>query len=245
MIPTVLEWPSPNHDERGTATIDMLVLHYTGMADAETALARLTDPAAKVSAHYLIDEDGTLYRLVPEQRRAWHAGPASWRGHADVNARSIGIELVNPGHAFGYRAFPEPQMAALVALARGLCRRRAIPAGNVVGHSDVAPERKEDPGELFDWARLAAAGVGLWPERRPVAGEMGLTLGPGDNGRPVGELQGALAAIGYGLVVDGVYGPRTGAVVRAFQRHFRPSRLDGVADPETAQLAFAVRALAG
>ena len=156
--------PSPNQDDRGGAAIDMLVLHYTGMITAEAALSRLCDPAAKVSAHYTIDEDGTIYAHVPEARRAWHAGVSFWAGKRNVNARSIGIELVNPGHEFGYRAFPRSQIAALIDLCRDILARHPIPAARVLGHSDVAPARKEDPGELFPWAQLAEAGIGLWPQ---------------------------------------------------------------------------------
>ncbi|MEX2202220.1 MAG: N-acetylmuramoyl-L-alanine amidase, partial [Dongiaceae bacterium] len=154
--------PSPNHDAR-RGPVDILLLHYTGMVAAEAALKRLCDPVARVSAHYLIDEDGTLWQLVGEDRRAWHAGVSFWAGESDINARSIGIELQNPGHEFGYRAFPEPQMKTLIELAQGILQRHPIPASRVIGHSDVAPTRKEDPGELFDWQRLAAAGIGLWP----------------------------------------------------------------------------------
>ncbi len=167
----VVERPSPNHDARPDGqAVDILLLHYTGMKSAEAALARLCDPAAKVSAHYVIDEDGTLTRLVDEARRAWHAGVSSWAGDSGVNARSIGIELVNPGHEFGYRPFPAPQMAALTALARDILARHAIPPQRVLGHSDVAPTRKQDPGELFDWEALAAAGIGLWPPRASASG---------------------------------------------------------------------------
>ena len=148
--------PSPNHDDRGGAAIDMLVLHYTGMKTAEAALERLCDPAAKVSAHYTIDEDGTVYAHVPEARRAWHAGVSFWAGATDINSRSIGIELVNPGHEFGYRDFPDAQIAALITLCHGILLRHPIPSARVLGHSDVAPARKEDPGELFPWERLAA-----------------------------------------------------------------------------------------
>ena len=155
--------PSPNHDDRGGAVVDMLVIHYTGMASADAALARLCDPVAKVSAHYTIDEDGTVYAMVPEARRAWHAGASCWAGARDINARSIGIELVNPGHEFGYRAFAPAQIAALITLCQGIVTRHAIPAWRVLGHSDVAPMRKDDPGELFPWETLAKAGIGLWP----------------------------------------------------------------------------------
>jgi len=154
----VLQRPSPNHDARD-APIDMLVLHYTGMQSAAAALERLCDPAAKVSAHYTIDEDGIVYAHVPEERRAWHAGQSFWAGRRNVNGSSIGIELVNPGHEFGYRAFPQAQIAALIELARGILARHAIAPSRVLGHSDVAPARKDDPGELFPWASLAGEGM--------------------------------------------------------------------------------------
>ena len=232
--------PSPNHDARPAGgAIDMLVLHYTGMRTAEAALARLCDPAAAVSAHYLVAEDGAVHALVSEDRRAWHAGVAAWRGWTDINARSIGVEIVNPGHELGYRDFAEAQMAAVIALCREIVGRHPIPARHVLGHSDVAPGRKADPGERFDWARLAAAGVGLWPAR-PVKGEMGMRLAPGDAGVAVAEVQRALADFGYALPCHGRFDAATEAVVVAFQRHFRPARIDGVIDPETAQLAHLV-----
>jgi N-acetylmuramoyl-L-alanine amidase len=159
------EFSSPNFDERpGGAPIDMLVIHYTGMPTAQDALERMCDADARVSAHYMIDEDGAVHALVPEGMRAWHAGVSSWRGHTDINARSIGIELVNPGHEFGYRPFSEAQMLALIELAGEILIRHPIQSRNVVGHSDIAPSRKTDPGELFDWKRLAAEGIGLWPD---------------------------------------------------------------------------------
>jgi N-acetylmuramoyl-L-alanine amidase len=218
----IAEIASPNYDERPAGTpIDMLVLHYTGMTSAADALARLTEPTAGVSAHWLIDEDGAVVRLVPEAMRAWHAGVSFWRGATDINARSIGIELVNPGHEFGYRPFPEPQMAALVELASGIVARHPIPPRNVVGHSDVAPRRKMDPGELFDWRRLARAGIGLWPE------ESGECIMDQDAVRLV------LSKIGYET-------EDLCATLKAFQRHFRPARVDGRLDRETARLARAV-----
>jgi N-acetylmuramoyl-L-alanine amidase len=216
-----------NHDERPAGTpVDMLVLHYTGMPSVEEALVRLCDPGSKVSAHYLIDEDGTVVALVDETRRAWHAGIACWRGARDVNARSIGIELVNPGHEFGYRPFPEAQMAALESLAKGILARHPIPARNVVGHSDVAPTRKQDPGELFDWRRLAAAGIGLWPE-----GAVPCPGGPDAVAAMLAE---------YGYDVADV----TAAVV-AFQRRFSPERIDGVADADIVGRVAALLRLAG
>jgi len=207
---------SPNFNDRpDDLKIDMLVIHYTGMRSCQAALQRLCDPQAKVSCHYLIDEDGTVCRLVDEDKRAWHAGVAWWRGAFDINARSIGIELVNPGHEFGYRDFPDGQMIALQGLARGIVRRHAIPARNVVGHGDVSPTRKQDPGERFDWRRLAAAGVGLWV----------------DDGVPVSvpneDMSAMLSAFGYDV-------SDLNAAIIAFQRHFRPALVNGQGDPQTA-----------
>ena len=200
--------PSPNHDSRGGIPVSMLVLHYTGMASAEAALSRLCDPAAKVSAHYTVDEYGTVYAHVPEDRRAWHAGLSYWAGIRDVNAHSIGIELVNPGHEFGYRAFPDAQIAALTCLCNAILARHAIPAGQVLRHSDVAPARKEDPGELFPWRQLAGAGIGLWP----AAGDAEV---------------GAEALDRYGYDPEAPLEKR----IIAFQRHFRPEKLTGIWDP--------------
>jgi len=204
----VTELPSPNHAPRQLDTpVDMLVLHYTGMASGAAALARLHDPAAAVSAHWLVDEAGGVVRLVDEERVAWHAGVSAWRGCIGLNRRSIGIEIVNGGHDFGLPPYPERQIAAVVALAREIIGRWAIPAVNVVGHSDVAPMRKADPGERFPWARLAAAGVGLWPE-------------PGD-GSPAGDVTAALTAIGY--VLAGAPQPTSvSGALQAFQRRFQP-----------------------
>ncbi|PWR18038.1 peptidoglycan recognition protein family protein [Zavarzinia compransoris] len=226
----MIERPSPNFDDRGEAPT-ILMIHYTGMTSAAAALDRLCDPAAKVSCHYLIDEDGTPYRLVAEDRRAWHAGAGSWRGQGNVNARSIGIELVNPGHDWGYRPFPPAQMAALKALGRAIVERHRIDPFDVIGHSDSAPGRKIDPGELFDWADLAGAGIGFWTAA--AVAPPGPALGPGDEGPAVRDLQAALAAFGYGLAVDGVFGAETGAVVAAFQRHWRQDKVDGIADAGT------------
>ena len=160
---------SPNHGPRPEpARIDMLVLHYTGMATAAAALERLCDPNVRVSAHYVVEENGVIWRLVPENRRAFHAGLSCWEGERDLNAVSLGIEIVNPGHEWGYRAFPEAQMESVEALCAELVSRHSIPAHRVVGHSDIAPDRKTDPGELFDWPRLARAGIGIWPPRERV-----------------------------------------------------------------------------
>ncbi len=233
----ILDTPSPNHDARTPGVpIDILVLHYTGMQSGAAAIERLCDAAAEVSAHYVIEEDGRIHRLVAEDRRAWHAGVACWRRETAVNARSIGIELVNPGHEWGYRPFPEAQMAALEQLARDIMARHPIPAYGVVGHSDVAPLRKQDPGELFDWGRLARAGIGLWPDADFVASEHAPALMAGMRGPAVFDLQAALDAIGYGIEGTGLFDPLTEAVVTAFQRHFRPERADGVSDPQTTGL---------
>lgn len=210
----------------------MLVLHYTGMRSAEEALERLCDPAAKVSAHYLIEEGGQVWSLVSEARRAWHAGVASWLGSSDVNARSIGVELVNPGQEFGYRHFPAAQMAALHRLLRDVLGRHRVAPTEIVGHSDVAPLRKQDPGEFFDWRALASDGIGLWPDEaasRPGAWIMEF----GDRSPAVAEMQRRFAAYGYGLPATGVYDDATFATVKAFQRHFRPRLVDGLADAET------------
>lgn len=223
--------PSPNHDARLAAHPDMVLIHYTGMADGEAALARLRSPSAKVSCHYLIEEDGDVVQLVAESRRAWHAGVASWEGTTDINTRSLGVELVNPGHDLGYPDFPKPQIEAAIALCRDIVRRHAIRADRVLGHSDVAPLRKNDPGEKFPWRTLAADGVGVWLEPSPIA--PGPILAPGARGPTVSALQSALAAYGYGVGATGLYDDQTRAVVTAFQRHFRPARVDGQADLST------------
>jgi len=224
--------PSPNFNERPQpATIDILVLHYTGMESGKAAIDRLCDPASKVSAHYVVEENGDVLRLVDEEMRAWHAGVASWAGINDVNGRSIGIEIVNGGHDFGSPAYPDIQMQAVERLSQEILSRHSIMPRSVVAHSDIAPERKADPGEWFDWARLARAGVGVWVDPVPVVD--GPLLKLGDRGDPVSELQFQLANYGYGIEVLGVYDVKTEAVVRAFQRHFRPERVDGVADLST------------
>ncbi|MBV8089131.1 MAG: N-acetylmuramoyl-L-alanine amidase [Alphaproteobacteria bacterium] len=234
-LPEIAERPSPNHGPRDEPMrIDMLVLHYTGMTTAADALDRLCDPAARVSTHYLVDEDGAIWRLVPETRRAFHAGRSCWAGEHDLNRVSIGIEIVNPGHQWGYRPFPEQQMAAVEGLCLDLVSRFSIPPHRVVGHSDIAPDRKSDPGELFDWSRLACVGIGLWP---PAAAETAR-----GRGRGVGLLERAasladLATIGYCVM------PGTEALaLTAFQRRFRPERWDGRLDAETAQRLAEVRA---
>ncbi len=225
----ITERPSPNHDARPAGqAVDILLLHYTGMESGAAALARMCNPEAKVSAHYCVEEDGRVFQLVGEDRRAWHAGLARWQGAEDINARSVGIEIVNPGHEFGYRPFPAAQMASVTALAQGILARHAIPAARVLGHSDVAPLRKEDPGELFDWPGLAAEGIGLWPA--PDA--------PADDILPADAVPAALTEVGYGFIDKD-----PAAVIRAFQRRYRPAAVTGEADTETRQRLSALLAL--
>ena len=217
----IRDLPSPNCRERpgGASSIDLLMLHYTGMQTAQAAIDRLRDPAAQVSSHYVVDEDGAVLRLVPEHLRAQHAGISYWRGVHGLNDTSIGIEVVNPGHEWGYRPFPPTQMAAVRDLCLGILSRHAIPPRNVVGHSDVAPDRKQDPGELFDWRGLAAAGVGLWPET---------------HGSPSTEIRAALTAVGYDPAMDET------TVLRAFQRHWCVGNIHGQADSQTRERLAAV-----
>jgi N-acetylmuramoyl-L-alanine amidase len=224
--------PSPNHDAR-ESRIDMLLLHYTGMQTAEEALDRLKDRQAKVSCHYFVDEDGRTTQMVAEAQRAWHGGAGSWKGAVDINSRSIGIEIVNPGHEFGYRDFPDAQIDAVIALCRDIIKRRHIVSERVLAHSDVAPTRKKDPGEKFPWAKLAAAGIGLWVDAAPIT--EGRTLSANDRGGPVEDLQKQLIKFGYGLEVSRLYDDNTRSVVTAFQRHFRPERVDGLGDPSTVE----------
>jgi N-acetylmuramoyl-L-alanine amidase len=232
--------PSPNLDAR-VRPPDMILMHYTGMTTGEAAIERLRDPAAKVSAHYVVEEDGRVFALVPEERRAWHAGRAFWKGERDINGCSIGVEIVNPGHEFGYRDFPDAQIAAVIALTDEIRTRWSVPDARILGHADVAPDRKEDPGELFPWKRLAEAGHGLWAE--PAAAP-GPPLAEGEEGTGVFALQAGLARLGYETPPSGKYEPTTTAIVRAFQRHWRPARVDGVADGETRARLIALLKLA-
>jgi N-acetylmuramoyl-L-alanine amidase len=223
-----IERSSPNHGPRPESVrIEMLVLHYTGMTTAAAALERLCDSDARVSAHYVVEENGVIWRLVPENRRAFHAGISCWEGERDLNAVSLGIEIVNPGHEWGYRPFPEIQMASVEALCGDLVVRHSIPPHRVVGHSDIAPERKSDPGELFDWARLARAGIGIWPPANPPS--RGVVVDPL---RSLDDL----ASIGYCASTKS----QTPAVA-AFQRRFRQECCDGRLDAETAVRLSEVR----
>jgi N-acetylmuramoyl-L-alanine amidase len=221
---------SPNFGERRTGPIDILLLHYTGMADEAQALDWLCDAQSAVSSHYFVHRDGRVAALVPEEKRAWHAGRARWGGETDINSRSIGIEIANAGHPGGLPPYPPAQIDALIGLCSDVLSRRAIPPHRVLAHSDVAPGRKLDPGERFPWKRLAAAGIGHFVEPAPAeSAQSKRTL----HGAEVERLQGLLALYGYGIAVSGAYDERTEAVVAAFQRHFRPAKVDGRADAST------------
>jgi N-acetylmuramoyl-L-alanine amidase len=225
--------PSPNHGERsGGVRPDMILLHYTGMADAAAALERLCAPGSDVSAHYLVLEDGRVIQMVQENRRAWHAGASFWAGQTDINSCSIGIEIANPGHDFGYPHFPKRQIAAVTALCRGIQTRYTIPPARVLAHSDVAPSRKQDPGEKFPWQTLWDSGVGHWVHPAPIS-EGGTVLTLGDRGDAVTEAQDLLSKYGYGVTATGTYDSNTHDVVKALQRHFRPERVDGMLDVST------------
>jgi len=224
-----LWYPAPNRETRRNGLPpDMLILHYTGMDSAEAALDWLTRQESGVSCHYFVDEEGRIAQLVAEQERAWHAGQSRWAGETDLNSCSIGIEIHNPGHDFDYPDFPEAQMRAVEALCLDILSRHAIPPARVLAHSDIAPGRKRDPGEKFDWERLGRAGIGLWVPSAPLEGDAG--LGPGDEGETVAALQRALLEFGYGVEVTTTYGTGLEKVVEAFQRHFRTARIDGRAD---------------
>jgi N-acetylmuramoyl-L-alanine amidase len=236
----IRELPSPNHDDRPAGTpIDTLILHYTGMQSAQDAIDRLRDPVARVSSHYVVDEDGSVLCLVPEERRAWHAGVSFWRGHTELNARSIGIEIVNAGHEWGYRDFPALQMAVVCDLCLAILSRHAISARNIVAHSDVAPDRKEDPGEKFDWRGLAKNGVGIWPQNVIDLGTTGEVRDAGS----LRDVRAALADIGYRVAPEGELDPALTAVLRAFQRHWRPEAITGQADAGTLARLLGVRRL--
>ena len=227
--------PSPNHNERRDGRKpDMLVLHYTGMLSAQMALEKLCSTKSEVSAHYFVFEDGHIVQSVPEARRAWHAGVSSWHGETDINSCSIGIEIANPGHDNDYRDFPKRQIAALTTLCRGILTRYRIPPDRVLGHSDVAPSRKRDPGEKFPWRTLAESGVGTWLAPVPIR-DGGPRLGLGDENNDVAKLQKALIDYGYGVEPTGIFDPLMQDVVLAFQRHFRPALIDGIADESTVE----------
>ena len=224
--------PAVNFSDRPAGEkIDMLVLHYTGMQSGKAALDWLVCEESRVSCHYLVFEDGLTVQMVPESVKAWHAGISNWRGRSNCNTFSVGIEIVNPGHEFGYRAFPDAQIRATSRLARDIVQRNSIQARNVVGHSDIAPDRKQDPGELFPWEDLHREGIGHFVAAEPVGS--GRFFQAGDAGAPISALQILLATYGYGLAETGNYDSETETVVTAFQRHFRPQRVDGIADQST------------
>ena len=226
--------PSPNHDERkGNRAPDMIVLHYTGMQTGEAALTRLCSADSKVSSHYVVFEDGRIVQCVPEELRAWHAGVSSWSGDSDINACSIGIEIVNPGHEFGYPTYPLRQIAAVISLCRSIITRRGpINSSRILAHSDVAPARKQDPGEKFPWELLSESGVGHWVRPAPLKLD-GVSLQPGESGEQVRRLQRVLRGYGYGIEENGSYDDAMREVITAFQRHFRQARVDGIADAST------------
>ncbi|WOC16987.1 hypothetical protein MP213Fo_24870 [Pseudochrobactrum sp. MP213Fo] len=212
-------------------TPEYLILHYTGMQTAEEALDILKCPEREVSAHYLVHEDGRVVQMVAESARAWHAGNSFWKGERDLNSASIGIEIVNAGVLENFPPFPDEQIAAVIALSASICERYNIAPANVLAHSDIAPERKIDPGENFPWRKLYEAGIGHWVEPAPIRG--GRFFAMGDSGQPVEALQSMLAMYGYDITIDGVFNEHTKVVLCAFQRHFRPNQIDGVADIST------------
>ncbi len=220
----IVQKPSPNFNERkGGGEPRMLVLHYTGMKTGPAALERMCDPAAEVSAHYMVEEDGTIFQLVDEEKRAWHAGVSQWNGEADINSTSIGIEIVNPGHEFGYVSFPKQQILSTLDLCQQIVEKYRINPLEVVGHSDIAPTRKEDPGEQFPWQWYAKMGVGFWPNKIVVPNMERFDIAK------------TLQKIGYD-VTD------LEKTVSAFQRHWRPKVINGIADAETCRLVASVAA---
>lgn len=219
------------NDRAGASGPDILLMHYTGVPTPEFAIDILTSGEREVSCHYLVRQDGSIVHMVDEDKRAWHAGKSWWEGAGDVNSRSVGIEICNPGHGENYHDFPDRQIETVVALSKDIIERHAIKPCRVLAHSDVAPGRKIDPGEKFPWARLADEGVGVWAAPAAIAG--GSVLDDGASGDEVTSLQRNLAAYGYGIDVTGTYDGATATVVRAFQLHFRPSLCDGRADAST------------
>ena len=222
----IIKSSSPNVENRPPSiSVNLLLFHYTGMKSASEAIARLCNPNSKVSAHYLIDEVGNIFSLVAENKRAWHAGVASWNDDVDINNISVGVEIANPGHEFGYSRYPEQQMVAVETLSIDIIKRHSIRAARVLAHSDVSPSRKCDPGELFDWERLAAAGIGIWPKMLPVS--VDFEIGS------IRQCQKQLKMIGYSVKVTGVLDECTRDTILAFQRHWLPNRLTGKFDVET------------
>lgn len=231
--------PSPNFNDR-KHPVDMLVLHYTGMETGQEALDRMCDASAEVSAHYMIWEDGRIVQLVGEDKRAWHAGVSSWQGDSDLNSRSIGIEIVNGGHDWPLEGgllppYPDAQIEALIELCTGILSRWDIAPSRIVGHSDIAPARKDDPGEHFPWQRLAEAGIGIWPQSAVASSD--------DQPISASAVQGILAEMGYEIEPTGAFDDATEAVIRAFQRRWVQDQISGQLDPRTREMLRLVRLL--
>lgn len=227
-----IDKPSPNFSERKSGPTDILLLHYTGMASCEAAIERLCDPASDVSSHYTVTEGGGIYQHVNEAMRASHAGKSFWAGETDINSRSIGIEICNGGHEHGYPDFPKKQVAAVIFLCRDIIKRNNIPSSRVLAHSDVAPDRKQDPGEKFPWEMLAKKGVGHWVKPEPLS-KKGVNFKRNDGGAHISAMQRMFSIYGYDIEMSGTYDQKTEFAVTAFQRHFRQKRVDGIADPST------------
>ncbi len=226
----IISYPSQNFDLRPKNTdIDTIVLHYTGMPDFESAISRLCEPESKVSSHYVINENGDIYSLVDDKHRAWHSGKSYWHGKDKINDNSIGVELANPGHEFGYRDFTKAQMESLVGLCKIIMKNHPIEDRNIVAHSDIAPLRKEDPGELFDWKYLADNGIGIWPVF-PKSFSRHIVYSYGAKLDEIFYIQSALSDYGYNIKIDGVFGRETESVIKAFQRHFLQDHVDGIWD---------------
>ena len=234
---------TPNFEaRRNNLTPTLLIMHYTGMETAQAALDILCSPESKVSCHYLVDEQGAITQMVGEQHRAWHAGRSHWAGENDINSCSIGIEIVNEGHILELQPFPDLQIAAVMGLTKDILKRHAILPRNIIGHSDIAPERKKDPGEKFPWDQLHYNGIGHFVE--PVSIDDGAGYGIGDTGNEIAIAQQLLAYYGYQIRIDGHFDEKTDFVVRAFQRHFRPDKIDGRLDQSTMEtLSILIEAL--
>jgi N-acetylmuramoyl-L-alanine amidase len=232
MMPDVVDHPSPNFNTRN-GEVNMIIAHYTGMKSAKAALSRLCDPTAEVSAHYMIDDDGKIYRLVANEKRAWHAGRSHWAGQEDINSCSLGIELVNPGHEFGYREFPETQIASFMDLCRELAMVYRVPRYRILCHSDIAPNRKQDPGELFPWQRLYGGGIGFWPSADFKPKKTGRRYRVGNDGSEIRAIRDNFRKFGYQLADIDQFDEALTMVVIAFQRHWRQQNCDGIVDPET------------
>lgn len=218
---------SPNFNDRpkGVSSINSLVMHYTGMKTAQEALLRLCDPSFKVSAHYMVYENGEIVNLVPDEKRAWHAGISCWRGKAGLNDSSIGIEIVNKGHEFGYEPFTDEQINSVIELSANLISKYNIEQRNIIGHSDIAPSRKQDPGELFPWKQLSSNNIGLWPKVKVLWKKNKILIKSGSEGVSVADIQSRLQKYGYHIRVDGNYGSKMEDVVTTFKRHFVPENL--------------------